>query len=84
MRRALNAPERPSRPDVRSSVAKKRTESGIHWYQLRQVDPHVTLFILAKLTDGGNTFEAVSAMGAYPDSFESGTRNQTYQRESAR
>ena len=65
-------------------VDRSWTESGIHWYQLRQVDPHVTLFILAKLTDGGNTFEAVSAMGAYPDSFESGTRNQTYQRESAR
>ena len=60
------------------------TESGIHWYKVKSSWPgHAAWCSIIKLTEGGNTFEAVSAIGDYPEKFATGptSYHETRQRE---
>jgi hypothetical protein len=62
-----------------------RTESGIHWLKVRQAWPGSPDDCrIIKLTEGGNTFESVGAVGDYPEKFEtvsSSYYHETRQRE---
>ncbi len=60
------------------------TESGIHWYKVRSSWPGSADWCsIIKLTEGGNTFESVTAMGQYPEKSASGPTpyRETRQRE---
>lgn len=55
------------------------TESGIHWFKLREMwGGNETFYYLVKLTDEGNTFEAISAMSDYPAEFKMGVPSLHY------
>lgn len=52
------------------SIEDSWTESGIHWFKVKDVWGAYTFYYLIKITEDGNTYEAMSSMGGYPSKFD--------------
>jgi len=51
------------------SIEDSWTESGIHWFKVKEWGAY-TFYYLIKITGDGHNYEAVSAMGGYPSEFD--------------